>query len=279
MAQGLMRRVFDSLMPPGPIWQEKPGGNMDNLHQGMAANLQTVHDFIAQIANIRNPQATPILADLEREFGISPSDGASIAQRQAVLQWRMFSRGLRGQAWALQQAINLAGFTGVNVIPNDPAVDPNPFIQGAAQMSCGGVNAYCGYYLGLAPPSGPYNAFCARYGGTLVVNGAQYVNNSTIVGCGSGLVSCHQIWSGRINSNICGTYLYSQAQIVNYGSPTDSWRWPFVFFIAGSATFDGAGHVTSLTQCLIPKARMAEFTSLILHFKPIHSWAALIFSN
>ena len=274
-----MRRVFDALMPPGAVWQEKKGGSQDNLHQGMANNLQTVHDFIAQIAYVRNPSLTPVLADLEREFGVSPSDGASIAQRQAVLQWRIYSRGNKGQYWVLQNAINLAGFTGVNVIPNDPAVDPNPFIQGSAQMSCGSTNSYCGYYLGAAPPGGPYNAFCALYGGTLVVNGAQYVNNSKVVGCGSGLVFCHQIWPGLLNSNICGTYVYSQAQIVNYGPPQDYWKFPFVFFIGGTPTFDGAGHLTALTQCTIPRARMAEFITLVLHFKPIHTWAALVYTN
>ena len=52
-----------------------------------------------------------------------------------------------------------------------------------------------------------------------------------------------------------------------------------MFFLAASATYDGAGHVLSLAQCQIPVARMVEFMSLALHYKPIHTWAALIYSH
>jgi hypothetical protein len=274
-----MRRVMDSLMPPGAIWRPRIGGYMDRLHDGLAAAMQVVHDYLARIGSVRNPLQTPVLGDLEREFGVSPSDGISDSTRRATLASKMFTRGLRGQYWVLQNALTQAGFIGVTVIPNDPAVNPAPFITGNAQMCCGGSNAYAGYYLGAAPPSGPYNAYAALYGGLLIVNGAQFVNTPQIVGAGSGLVSCHTIWLNTLNTNICGSFSYSRSQTLNYGSPGEPYKWPFVFFIAASATYDGSGHVLTLTQCTIPSARMSEFMSLVLHYKPIHAWAALIYTN
>jgi hypothetical protein len=265
----LMRRVLDSLLPPGAIWRVKKGGYMDKLHEGMSANAQTTHDFLADVGHVRDPARTTALPDLEREFGVSPSDGMTDATRRAVLGSKMFSRGLKGQYWVLQNAINQAGFVGVNVYPNDPAVNPSTFLTGNAQMFCGGANAY----------AGRSDAYAAVYGGLLIVNGAQYVNTPRVVGCGSGLVSCHAIWPNTLNTNIAGGFTYSQAQALNYGPPAESFKWPFVFFIASGATYDGSGHVIALTQCQITVARMSEFTSLVLHYKPLHSWAALIYTN
>jgi hypothetical protein len=265
----LMRRVLDSLLPPGAIWRVKKGGYMDKLHEGMSANAQTTHDFLADVGHVRDPARTTALPDLEREFGVTPSDGMTDATRRAVLGSKMFSRGLKGQYWVLQNAINQAGFVGVNVYPNDPAVDPGPFILGTAQMVCGGSNAY----------AGRSDAYAARYGGVLIVNGAQFVNTPRVVGCGSGLVSCHTFWAGQLNTNICGGFTYSQATALNYGAPVESYRWPLVFFLAASATYDGSGHITALTQCSVSSARFSELSTLILHYKPLHSWAALIYSN
>lgn len=277
MATTLMRRVLDALMPHGAIWRPKLNGYMDGLHNGMAANMQVVHDFIAQLANIRNPASTPILSDLETEYGISSSDGLNEAQRRLILRSRMYSRGNKGQYWVLQNAINLAGFTGVNVIPNDPPVNPVTFISGTSQMCCRGSNAYAGYYTGASAP--PYSAFAAVYGGLLIVNGSQYANVPTIVGCGSGLVSCHPIYPNQVNSNLCGSFMYFSPSALTWGPPLEPHKWPLIFFIGGTATYDGTGHIIALTQCSIPASRMAEFISLVLHFKPIHSWAALIYSN
>lgn len=277
-----MTRVLRSILPPGPIHRSKRNGSKWGLEEGLGANLQAMHDFAQAVSWVRNPALTPILTDLEAEFGVSPSDGATVAQRVAVLNSRMFSRGNKGQYWVLQNAINLAGFTGIQVIPNDPAVNPLPFVTGSPQVVAGPIGTglgtqYAGYYTGGSAP--PYAAFAATFTpGTLIVAGAQYVNQPTVVGCGSGLVSCHTIWPAQVNTNICGGYSYSQSQALNYGVSTEPYKWPFFFFLAQSATFDGAGHVTGLTSAMIPKGRLVEFTSLVLHFKPIHSWGVFAYS-
>jgi len=276
---GLMRRVLDSLLPPGPLWNPKTGGSMDAFLDGVSDSLQSSHDFIAALAYVRNPYMTPMLADLEAEFGVSPSDGATTAQRQANLAWKILSRGQKGQYWVLQQALTLAGFTGAQVIPNDPAVNPAPFLAGTPQTWCGGFTSVCGYYTGGSAP--PYGAFCASFGANamLIVNGNQFVNNEEYIGCGNSALQCHSVWTEQASMNGCGYFTYVNSIAVNWGPPSDYWRWPLVFFIAGGATYDGAGHVLTLAQCSIPNARVKEFISIILHYKPIHTWALLVYGT
>ena len=75
MALTLVRRVLMLSMPPGAIWRAKRHGNMDNFHEGLALKCsRVVHDNVAVMSNVRNPALTPVLSDLEMEFGVAPSD-------------------------------------------------------------------------------------------------------------------------------------------------------------------------------------------------------------
>ncbi len=264
----LARAALGADLPDGPAWQPKAGGNLDLLLSGVADALSDVDVVAEATAHVRDPMSTAYLDELEHEFGISPSPGLTDAQRRANLQQRKTARNLKGQYWVLQNAITAAGFTGVNVYPNDPAVDPSPFLTGTAQMVAGGSNAY----------AGRSDAYAALYGGVLIVNGSQYQNSPAVVGCGSGLVFCHPLYTSAYNSNLCGAYTYSQRVSILYGPPKEPVRWPLVFFIAGTATFNGDGSVATLTQCSVPTARLGELISLILRYKPLHTWAALIYS-
>ena len=368
----LLRDVLDSLLPHGAAHEVAPGGNLDSLYTAIAKFLEGIHDQGTSLQYIRNAAGTPILSDLEQEYGILPSPGQTVAQRQAILQYHKVKRGLSGQWWVLQNAITSAGFTGVNVIPNDPAVAAAPFLSGVAEAWCGGGNTCCGFYtvtggivlityysafspyvllgpgetpgaqpafksqgppnakqaasgaqysitvvtlpnapvastyilLGpgerpgnqpslkaQGPPgasftaaSGPinlpllYEAFCcSSTSGQLVVNGQQYQNAGTVLGCGSG-IQCHQIWPATVNNNLCGSFVYTQRVLSQFGPPQEPGRYGLVFFVAGAATYDSAGHVLTLTQASVPTARVQELATLILRYKPLHTWCALIYS-
>ena len=384
IAPTLMREVINALLPPGSLWSPAPhgmpgGGHFDDYLDGIGDGLQAILDsMLTPIGHIRDPLSTPYLSDLEREYGISPTPGTTDAQRRAILLYRKVTRGLKGQWWVLQNAINTAGFAGITVIPNDPSVDPTPFVTGAAQMVCGGYNAYCGYFTSSAggsvilitfksanysqyqllgpgetpgatpgillqgppgasfpssggavavttviPPTpadaysqyillgpgempgnnpgfrsqGPPNAkltgsggqflaispclaFCALYGGTILVNGAQYQNNPAYsCVCGNSSMYCHTPWAGTFNANECGAFVYNQKIISQYGTPGTPNEQKLVFFVGGTPTYNGDGSLATLTQAQIPAARLAELVSLILRYKPLHSWAALIYTT
>jgi hypothetical protein len=367
-----MRNVLNALLPEGRAHAPVvPGNPLDEFYEALAAALQLDHNDFQTLVSIRNPYTTPILSDLEREYGIMPSAGQIIAQRQAILQYHKTARGLSGQWWVLQNAINAAGFTGVNVLPNDPAVNPAPFLGGTPQAWCGNATSCCGYfssgaggvvlitytpsgsaYLLLGPgespgtqplfksqgpanatvrtsggffsfstftvptvaaysqyillgpgetpgsqpafeSQGPPNANYAKSGGVttvtsvytavcssptngqLVVNGRQYQNAGAVLGCGSG-IWCHPVYAGQYNNNECGSFVYAIQLLSQFGPPQDPGRYPLVFFVGGSATYDAAGHLLTISNCNVPTARVQELATLILRYKPLHTWAALL---
>jgi hypothetical protein len=61
-----------------------------------------------------------------------------------------------------------------------------------------------------------------------------------------------------------------------FGPPQDPGRYPLVFFVGGSATYDAAGHLLTISNCNVPTARVQELATLILRYKPLHTWAALL---
>ncbi len=67
MPKTVSRQTFDALMPPGPLWVPEDGEGLDQLIEGIADNSEDIADFLAQLANIRNPALTTLLSDLEKE--------------------------------------------------------------------------------------------------------------------------------------------------------------------------------------------------------------------
>ena len=66
----LTRAMIDDLKPPGPIWEPEEDGDLDLLFEAIADNYETVRLFLSALSDIRNPNTTTILDDLEREYGI-----------------------------------------------------------------------------------------------------------------------------------------------------------------------------------------------------------------
>lgn len=262
MANQIMRQNLDSLLPGGSALIPKVDGGMDLLFEGIADNWERSRTRLALLADIRNPWKTEMLADLEREFGITPNPNYTEEMRRMVLAQKMYTRDQRGTIDEMRSALTSAGFN-VYVWANDPAVDPAPFIEQAFLMTCGADNAYCG------EPS----AVCGNIGGELLVNGPLYTQLPAIgMCCGSELAFCHE------PEACCGFFDYLRLIPYIYEIPSDSDDWPFVFFVGGLATFNIDGEIIDIAQVNIPIYREFEFKEIILRLKPMHSWAALIVS-
>ena len=106
----LTRALIDGLMPQGDAFRPAPGGNLDNLLNGIADNLGTVQTAMSTLATVRDPWTTPYLDELERDFGVSKNLMLTDAQRRGNLAARKFQRNQPGTALALQTALNLMGF-------------------------------------------------------------------------------------------------------------------------------------------------------------------------
>ena len=258
MPKSITRAMLDDVLPPGSIWEPEEDADFDKLLDGIADNLELMRLLSVALANIRNPNKTIILDDLEREYGVATNTLLTESVRRTRLAELAFGRDGDGTEDDLQTALRNVGFD-VYVYQNDPAVDPAVFLEQQFQMVAGGDNAY----------AGRADAFAGKTGGELLVNGDIFTTLKLYTsGAGSGL------YAGAGHG--AGEYEDLLIEKVEYPIPTDPDDWPLVFFVGGAVTRDGTGAITSIDNASVDGARESEFKSIILKYKPLHSWAALI---
>lgn len=122
------RNVINQLLPEGSAWEPASEDDYDLLLDGIADNSDAVKSDLNDLANIRDPDTTPVLSDLEKDYGVVPVDGSTEAERRATLKVFKYRKTNSGAWDTLQQRLRDAGFF-VYVYPNDPAVDPALFID------------------------------------------------------------------------------------------------------------------------------------------------------
>jgi hypothetical protein len=107
------------------------GKGFNQLLQGMADNHESAWTDLRALAFIREPSKTPILDDLELEFGIYPNPALTDSDRRDKLAAVKYARVGTGSKDDLQTALRRAGFDNLYVWENSPAQDPNIFFGGA----------------------------------------------------------------------------------------------------------------------------------------------------
>jgi hypothetical protein len=247
--------------PKGWAWDPKPDDDLDKLLQVMEDIEDGVIEDGQALADIMDPQKTNQLSDLEKEYGILPLDSATEQERRDDVQAQKTSRGGSGAWDYIQAKLRESGFTDVYVHPNDPAVDPNIFLDQAFQMVANGANAF----------AGRDDAFAGRVGGELLVNGDLFTQRPkyTMV-CGGSFASAGN------DDALCGRFDELERIPIEYKVPTNPGYWPLFGFFGGPAIRDGSGYIISIEPVEISINRRSKFRELILKYKPAHSWAALI---
>lgn len=265
MADGLSRAVIDALLPDGSFWDVKPDGFFDLLLDALGENDDRIADDLCCIANIRDPFLTPILDDLEKEYGIQTDTNLTEAQRRGQLAALVYKGDNNGSKDDLQNALVAAGFD-VQVHENSPAVDPDTFLNNIFLMVANGDNAYAGFF---PTTPGEYTSVAGKTGGSLLVNGKIYEQRpdyTTVAGF---------VYAGN-EEGIAGSYTELVQNEIIYPIPDDPNSWPFFFFVGGDATRDINGELTAIEVVDIPIQRRAIFERIILRYKPIHTWAGLM---
>jgi len=216
----ITRAMLNDLLPPGPIWEPEELAEFDLLLEGIADNLEVARAFLSTLSEIRNPNKTIILSDLEREYGIPTNTLLSEATRRTRLAELVFGASGNGTEVDLQTALRNAGFD-VFVYQNDPAVDPAIFLEQDFQMVAAGDNAF----------AGRADAFAGRVGGELLVNGEIFKTSRIFTsGAGSGF------FAGTGHG--AGEYEDLLVEKIEYSIPTNTADWPMVFFVGGAVTRD-----------------------------------------
>lgn len=214
----LTRAMLDDILPRGDAWTPEEQADFDLLLDGMADNYEVLRSFLSVLSDIRRPLVTPILSDLEKEYGIPTSTLLSEAERRQRLDELVYGGDSDGTEDDMQTALRNAGFD-VFVYQNDPAVDPAIFLEQQFQMVAGGDNAF----------AGRADAFAGLSGGELLVNGDVFKTSKVFTsGAGSGL------YAGTGHG--AGEYEELLVEKIEYPIPTDPVDWPLVYFVGGVAT-------------------------------------------
>jgi hypothetical protein len=154
-----MKRVFEALLPKGVVWNPAQGFDFDKFLAAIGDNWQFVYEFLKSLANIRDPYTTPILSDLEREYGTVASEIVAEIERRNQLAAVVYAQKGTGSYGYLQQKLRAAGFN-VIVLENSPPLDPNDY----------GGSGYLMYLGDTLSQLGEPTALLSMLGGNYVVN-------------------------------------------------------------------------------------------------------------
>lgn len=261
----LSRDLLNSLLPLGSFWQPEVDDDYDNLFEGIAENSEEVKTFLDDLRYLRDPDKTTILSDLEKEYGVIPSATATESERRSRLKSRKYQQDKLPTYEVLETKLQEAGFD-VQVHANSPAVDPDLFLAQNFQMVCGEADAQCG----------EADAYCGVTGGELLVNGATYDQfKNYLCTCGETLAQCGE---STAQAGSYDSIKLVENQAFEVPGAGDSGYWPLIFFVGGDATRNPAGEITNLDIANVMTEREMEFKRIILRYKPLFSWAALIIS-
>lgn len=250
------RKIINSLLPEGSAWNPAFQEGMDLYFAAQADNKDSIVILLRSLAKLRDPLLTPILEELEREYGIVKNASLTEQQRRDFLQAFIFQSVQNGTDEEMQERLTEGGFI-VQVHTNDPAVDPLILLDNNFAITCGNPNAVCGNQ----------SAFARRVGGELIVNGDKFrqVPNFTVV-CGAPTSV-----AGNEDA-IAGVFDGLNEQKIEYTIPTNPKDWPMVWFIGGDATKDIDGKIISIDNVIEQAELRNEYLKIILKYKPLHTW-------
>lgn len=257
MSKSLLKSAIDAVMPKGSIWTPKIGGFFEALLTALAESLEVVRLKLAGLADIRNAKLTPVLDELERDYGIAFNPNLTEAERRAALDSRINATDNTGSREELEKALQRADFD-LFVYSNSPAVDPTRFLTDF-EMMAGEDNAFAG------EPDAVAGVFLAD----LVVNGDIIFSIPIFA-----LVAGDEFSFAGEDDAIAEIQQLSE-QAYEYFLPTDPNAWPFIFFVGGSAIFAGDGSLVSIESVNISDDRRIELREIILKYHPTFTWGML----
>lgn len=258
MSDPLLKKVLDAVWPQGSAWAQKAGGGMEALLLGLSDSLEPVRAKLATLTNIRDPELTGQLDELEIDFGIIPDPTLTDTVRRARLAARKNEDPAAGTRDRMERELQGAGFD-VFVHANSPAVDPRPFTSGFG-MVAGGDEAFAG------EPEAVAGFFAAE----ILVNG-QFFRTVLVWRVVAGGTEGFAGEPGAIAESAGTTEIPFEYEV-----PADPADWPFIFFVGGPATRDGSGALITIDTASVPASRRAELDQTVLRLKPLHTWAVMM---
>lgn len=251
-------RVIDKLLPRSRAFYLVVNKRLTQFFKGLAALPQDTKENFQNAYNDLFPNSTRHLDKWNETFGIGfPALSEDNQRMDLDSAWK--ATGGQGDDY-IQEVLNNAGFD-VQVHENNPAVDPDLFLNSIPIMVAGGPAAF----------AGNDQAFAGKTGGDLLVNGPILTN-----------IPVYNSVAGALNMS-AGNDFAVAGQFTKFGTvdkiyqiPDDPDLWGGFFFIGGDATRNGANELTAIENVNIPVERKSEFIRLILKIKPGQSWVGLM---
>jgi len=117
-------------------------GGLAQLISGMADSWESLRQVLYTVGSVRDPYKTPILSDLEKEYGVFPDDGLTDQERREKLAAVKYARAGTGTIDDMQIALSRAfPDSGLTVYTNDPAADPR-FVFGGNLVKDGDMEDF-----------------------------------------------------------------------------------------------------------------------------------------
>lgn len=117
MLKNFNRQILESLWPRGLFWEPELNSDYDKLLDGISENSEVIYESMKELAYIRDPLRTPILSDLEKEYGVfSAESDTEEERRQFLFGWKKRGRQ-KATAQELQERLRDSGFTDIFVYP------------------------------------------------------------------------------------------------------------------------------------------------------------------
>ncbi len=238
-------------------------GGLWQLIAGMQANDDVLIGDMGLLAFIRDPLLTPVLDDLENEYGLPNNTNLTDAERRELLAAWVYDGDANGSPSYLQAQLHEAGFTNLFVHTNDPAVDPDPFFDDPDQIYMGDTGAQMG----------EADVMCSNLeAGFMLVNGNQFFFEIDYLAFfGDTLQQMGE------DDAMCGDYSGVSKTLVDYPTELDENAWPLVFFVAAEdVTRDVDGYLTDIPYATVPREKITYAIQLIAKIKPMHSWCGFL---
>jgi hypothetical protein len=212
-----MKAVFEALLPPGSLWQPAPQAGFDQFMTALGQNANEIYERLFALGDLRNPRKTPILSDLEKEYGLLPDDRLDDDTRRQKLAAVKYAKPGTASDTDLQTILRNAGFD-VYVRRNDPPVDPDDLLSTEYLLEAGEVDAF----------AGEPNAIAGLGGGELVVNGPIVKTSLDYSAQANGA----ETFAGEPEA-VAGYFEEVAYTPVTYTVPASADTWPYIFFVTG----------------------------------------------
>lgn len=231
-------------LPEGALRQLVDDGSEDKLWDGIAEALVPGYQQMVKLGEVREPDTAEDLDALEREYGFLKNPNLTEQERRDRIKALKYAKAGSGTAEAMQEALHLAGFTGLVVAEGRADADPPTMGAVAGEYVVNGFEylTLFGYEFGCAAEEGPPETF--EYGCTEVAGAYMY-----------------------------GCVPFREVRVPIVYEANENWN--LVFYVAGDITLDVDGHVVSITSAEIPRYYRQVIREIILRLKPLQTWGYL----